>query len=206
MPRTLRSLGGWSRLIPLLAIAAFAIVAVALAQPRHSGPIRSPTVGAPVGDSALAASKPVVLTAHDRALLARKQRLASEYALVQQGKMSAAQFQRDWAAFISHDAPAKSAPATLSHVSLCPLADTACWGRPHTLSLPQESQITNYYCGPAAVEEAMLALHATTGPRGEDLLASPFPATGQHILAGDAYLATDLNGGTNWGSGVVPAT
>jgi hypothetical protein len=151
------------------------------------------------GDLALAASGSVTLTADDRRVLALKTQLADEYAQVQAGQMSPAAFQRDWNAFAQSQGDAMPLTLPASCTSPCVPSYYRTW-------MPQESQINMYYCGPAAVEEVLIGLHATLGPHGEHLTAGPYPAYGQHVLAGKIYLQTDYYIGTNWGSGVVPRT
>ncbi len=213
MVQITRLWGKWLAAAMMTGLASLIVASLALAQSHYHplpGPVRAPQ-SPDVGDNALATSGPVVLTAQEQAILARKQYLAQEFALVQAGKISSLQFQRDWTSFVQSIGATSQVAMSTPHTALCPITRsganlTKCDLGPHTIKLPQESQINRYYCGPAAVEEALIALHATRGPRGENLLAAPFPATGQHILAGPDYLATDLNIGTNWWSGVVPHT
>jgi hypothetical protein len=198
----------WLRLIPLALI--LALVALLVLRPHgqtHTpGAASSPATTSPtalssdVGDLALAHStSPVVLPPLDQQVLILKGRLAQEYAQVQAGQVSPAAFQRDWSAFAGYDAPAFVAIMA----SYCP---PTCLHTANRVPMPQESQINMYYCGPAAVEEVLIALDAKRGPRGEWLTAGPYPAHGQHVLAEIYYLQTDADIGTNWGSGVVPKT
>lgn len=203
----------WLRVAPIMLVVAAALALALFALHRPTAATTAQTNAAPAaltatppndansGDLALAASGPVILSAADNQELILKTQLAQEYAQVQAGQMSAVAFQHDWNAFAQRQvgAAALAAPAIASCTSPCAQSYARLW-------MPQESQINMYYCGPAAVEEALIALHATVGPHGERLTAAPYPAYGQHVLAGWSYLQTDHYIGTNWGSGVVPRT
>jgi hypothetical protein len=198
----------WLRSVPLAIILALAVVLLLqLRGQAHPSIASSPTLTASptaltsdVGDLALAQStSPVVLSPQDQHVLVMKAQLAQEYAQMQAGQLSPAAFQRDWTAFAGTDA----ANFVVANPATCP---PTCVHSANHVPMPQTPQINKYYCGPAAVEEVLIALDAKRGPRGEWLTAGPYPAYGQHVLAEIYYLQTDADIGTNWGSGVVPHT
>ncbi|MGE5596835.1 MAG: hypothetical protein ACM3S1_12485, partial [Hyphomicrobiales bacterium] len=71
-------------------------------------------------------------------------------------------------------------------------------------------QVTPYYCGPATVQSILRFLGPHTSqaanPMGgrDEMTGDPYHD--QQVLARDYWLATDRNGGTNWGSAYVPDT
>ena len=149
------------------------------------------------GDQALASQNtPVFLSVADQQLLTQKQQLADAYALSISGQQPTATVQHQWLSVNGASIP-------LTSLASCP---PTCSRSANQVPMTQESQVNKFYCGPAAVEEVLLALNAKRGPRGEWLSAGPYPAYGQHVLAENYYLQTDAFIGTNWGSGVVPRT
>lgn len=140
---------------------------------------------------------PITYGPRDAAILARKQALANEYAEVRAGKVAASTFAHDWQMFITqYGGPTHAATAPLSSTPReqpIPLCGSGGCGYSGTVYMPQQSQQTNSYCGPATASEMLSA-------RGVSV--------SQSTLAGYSYLQTDANGGTSWGGPpyVMPTT
>lgn len=136
-------------------------------------------------------SGPAVLTPFEQMILARKNALAEEYAQVRAGKFSYATYLRDLQAFMSE----YGGPTTATH-GVSPACPSIAGG-PYVncgenwVGLVQQPQQTYYYCGPAAASEVL-------GVRGVNV--------SQGTLAGNSYLKTNADGGTNWSPQVMQPT
>ncbi len=128
----------------------------------------------------------IVYSARDKVILARKNALVQEFMAVRAGKLAYATFDRDWQVFMRQYGGPTTGRA----------AGPECAGgncNYKYLDMPQQAQTTNYYCGPASASEA---LYVRLGYN-----------VSQSTLAGNSYLQTNENGGTNWGYPyVMPAT
>ena len=129
---------------------------------------------------------PLTYSTQDLAILAHKNALVQEAIAVREGKLPDTTFQHDWQAFMSqYGGTTKAAP---------PHGPECISGGCNTslyLNLTQQSQATWYYCGPASASEALGVRNVWVS---------------QGTLAGNSYLQTNEDGGTNWGSLVMPST
>jgi hypothetical protein len=196
-PRASRLAPRASRLSVYLAIATLiAILGVAVnISPAHAAPAMKCKLAANVlSGGGACPQRPIILSAKEQAILARKQALATEYAAVRAGKLSASQYQRDLQAFMAkyggnthpNTASVNNIPAQFSIQPLCVVDPSTgqCATGYKSVSLTQQAQTTTYYCGPATASEIL-------GVRGV--------SKSQSFLAGSSYLKTDQNGGTNFG-------
>lgn len=136
-------------------------------------------------------SGPAVLTLLQQQVLARKNALAAEYAQVRAGRLSYATYQRDVQTFMHEYGGPTTARRGVSPA--CPSLNDgpyALCGQ-NWVGLTQQPQQTYYYCGPATAHEVL-------GVRGVNV--------SQSTLAGNNYLKTDADGGTNWSPQVMAPT
>lgn len=126
---------------------------------------------------------PIVYSARDKATLARKNVLVQEFMAMRAGKLAYSAFARDWQAFMrQYGGP------TATH-DVAPRCLGSCdW---KLLTMPQQSQTTTYYCGPASASEALSARSISKS---------------QSTLAGNSYLNTSPQYGTGWGPPYVMPT
>jgi hypothetical protein len=129
-----------------------------------------------------------VLTPLQQQALARKNALAEEYAQVRAGRLSYTTFQRDLQAFMSLYGGPTAATASVS--TNCPSLPYSLCGQ-NWVGMVQQPQWYNDYCGPATASE-VLAVRGTNDSQG--------------TLAGNSYLKTDADGGTNWSPPVMAPT
>jgi hypothetical protein len=146
--------------------------------------------GAACGSVAIAGaecvSRPIILTARQREILAKKTALAQEFRRVLAGKLPMAAFQhaaRQLARQFGWPAPQFSV-SPFSCTDTCPPTSAS-------LNVVQQPQTTNYYCGPATVAEILKEKGITHS---------------QGYLAGSSFLNTSSVTGTSWNPHVVPNT
>lgn len=148
------------------------------------------TLGAACGSVATAGAEcvsgPIILTAQQREILAKKTALAQEFRRVLAGKLPMATFQHD----ARQLARQFGWPAPQFSVSPFSCTDT-CPPTSASLNVVQQLQTTNYYCGPATVAEILKEKGITHS---------------QGYLAGSSFLNTSSVTGTSWNPHVVPTT
>ena len=134
---------------------------------------------------------PVVLTPQEQTILANKNALALEYAQMRIGKLSAAAFQADQQAFLGkYGGSATIHPAMIPYCPSIAIGPNVACGS-NWVNMTQQAQSNSYYCGPATASEVL-------GARGINV--------SQSTLAGNSYLKTNANGGTDWNPYVMGPT
>lgn len=163
---------------------------VPAAQARPMTPNASPSCAtAPDPTGGPRCGGPIVYSARDQVILARKNALVQEAIAAREGTLANATFQHDWQAFMSqYGGPTAATAATRNVVPQCPTG--GCLTSLY-INLTQQAQTTYYYCGPASAAEALGARNVT------EL---------QSTLAGSSYLDTTPQYGTSWGALVMPGT
>lgn len=141
---------------------------------------------------------PVQLTPDEQALAAQKDHLAQDYALVREGTMDRATFNRENAAFLATHGGLGATQAT------APAGSTAALAASNTLAMSQYAQGNTYYCGPASAYEALKFKGGGPGPLGEPLSQTNLGKQVNQYPT--SYLQTNQYQSTDWSRGVMAPT